>query len=128
MDLWEKLQIKPESTVAVVNAPSEGPSIAGPFTVLDEPGTADVTIVFVKDRSEIDSAAGPAVEAALADRLAWFAYPKAKKLGTDLNRDLLAQELIARGIDPVRQVSLDDVWSALRFRPAFRSAQEGPKR
>jgi hypothetical protein len=121
VELWEKLQIKPESTVAVVNSPADGPAIEGPFTVSDHPGTADVTIVFVKDRSEIESAAQPGIDAAIADRLAWVAYPKAKKLGTDLNRDLLAKELIARGIDPVRQVSLDDVWSALRFRPAFRA-------
>ena len=26
--------------------------------------------------------------------------------------------LMAHGIQPVRQVALDDIWSALRFRPA----------
>ncbi|MDJ0459924.1 hypothetical protein PUN71_022205 [Arthrobacter sp. NQ7] len=58
--------------------------------------------------------------AALEDRIAWVAYPKAKKLGTDLNRDILASEMTARGAEPVRQVSLDETWSALRFRPAGR--------
>jgi hypothetical protein len=60
------------------------------------------------------------VGAAREDRLAWIAYPKAKKLGTDLNRDILAREMTALGTDPVRQVSLDETWSALRFRPASR--------
>ncbi len=52
------------------------------------------------------------------DALTWVAYPKAGKLGTDLNRDVLAELVKARGVQPVRQVALDDIWSALRLRPA----------
>jgi hypothetical protein len=63
-------------------------------------------------------AAQDAIDAARLDRLAWVAYPKAGQLGTDLNRDRLAAALEGQGIRPVRQVALDDVWSALRFRPA----------
>ena len=33
------------------------------------------------------------VDAAKADRIAWFAYPKAGQLGTDLNRDILWRHL-----------------------------------
>jgi hypothetical protein len=61
---------------------------------------------------------GAVTAAALADRVAWVGYPKGGKLGTDLNRDRLAEALAAHGIQPVRQVSIDDTWSALRFRPA----------
>jgi hypothetical protein len=50
--------------------------------------------------------------------LAWIAYPKAGQLGTDLNRDILARSLTGRGVRPVRQVAIDDVGSALRFRLA----------
>jgi hypothetical protein len=46
------------------------------------------------------------------------AYPKAGQLGTDLNRDPLAAAFTASGLRPVRQVSIDATWSALRFRPA----------
>ena len=67
---------------------------------------------------ELETRAGPAITAARDDRLAWVAYPKAGQLGTDLNRDKLAAALTAHGIQPVRQVALDEVWSALRFRPA----------
>jgi hypothetical protein len=59
-----------------------------------------------------------AVAAARADRLAWIGYPKGGQLGTDLNRDRLVAALADHGVQPVRQVSLDDTWSALRFRPA----------
>jgi hypothetical protein len=40
------------------------------------------------------------------------------ELGTDLNRDVLARSLTAAGVQPVRQIAIDEVWSALRFRPA----------
>jgi hypothetical protein len=80
------------------------------------PGTADAVLAFVRTRADLD-AAGPALEAARADRLAWVAYPKGGQLDTDLNRDTLAATLTERGVRPVRQVALDGVWSALRFRP-----------
>src|SRR5512142_1859333 len=74
---------------------------------------------FVTRRDDLDSA-GQAVAAARADRLAWISYPKGGQLGTDLNRDRLAAALAGRGVQPVRQVSVDDTWPALRFRPASR--------
>ncbi|GFJ88613.1 hypothetical protein [Phytohabitans rumicis] len=76
-------------------------------------------IAFVLDNAGLAGQATAAtLDAARADRLAWIAYPKAGQLGTDLNRDRLAATLAGRGVRPVRQVSIDPVWSALRFRPA----------
>jgi len=81
---------------------------------LDE---ADVVIGFVTRRDELDRLE-QVFRAARADRIAWLGYPKAGKLGTDLNRDRLVETVAGRGVQPVRQVSIDDTWSALRFRPA----------
>lgn len=120
MELWEKLQIRQGMTVAFLNAPADAPAVAGPFEVTDDAAAAAAIVLYVTDRDELAARGAAAVRAAHEDRLAWVAYPKAKKLGTDLNRDILAREMIALGADPVRQVSLDDTWSALRFRPAFR--------
>jgi hypothetical protein len=78
---------------------------------------ADGVLLFVKTLAEVDASCEPLVEAARADRLAWIAYPKAGQLGTDLNRDILWRHLSTRGIQGVRQVAIDDVWSAMRFRP-----------
>jgi hypothetical protein len=81
-------------------------------------GKADAILVFVKTLAEVDTMCGPVVEVAKADGLAWIAYPKAGQLGTDLNRDILWRHLLKRrGIQGVRQVAIDGVWSALRFRP-----------
>jgi hypothetical protein len=61
--------------------------------------------------------APPAVADALSDRLAWVGHPKAGGLGTDLNRNRVVELLRAKGIQPVRQIAIDETWSALRFRP-----------
>lgn len=37
---------------------------------------------------------------------------------TDINRDVGWDVVKRAGFEPVSQVSIDDVWSALRFRPS----------
>jgi hypothetical protein len=74
-------------------------------------------IVFCRGRDDLERLSDQFVPAARRDTLTWVAYPKAGKLGTDLNRDVLAELVKTRGVQPVRQVALDDTWSALRLRP-----------
>ena len=118
MDLAQKLGIKGGQTVYVGNAP-EG-------FVLDLPDearlatdgrSAGAVLVFVRDSSELAAHAGAFLDAARRDAIAYVAYPKGAQLGTDLNRDVIWRILSAHGIRPVRQIALDDIWSALRFRP-----------
>ena len=112
--LASKLNLKPGMKARVVGKPADV-SLAGvPATGSVK---AEAVIVFVKTVAEVESRAGPAVEAASEDRIAWIAYPKAGKLDTDLNRDILWRHLLSKGIQGVRQVALDEVWSAMRFRP-----------
>ena len=102
----------------VGNAPDEF-ALELPETArrVDDGGQADAVLVFVRDSAEVAVHAAPFVEAARRDAIAYIAYPKAGQLGTDLNRDVLWNLLIREGLRGVRQVSLDDVWSAMRFRP-----------
>lgn len=74
-------------------------------------------LVFVADRAALEDHRAQIVEAASADRLTWVSHPKSGQLATDLNRDLVARLLTESGIQPVRQIAIDGVWSALRFRP-----------
>ena len=114
-----KLQIKPGQRVAALAGDGEVPSVVAPdANPPADPGAADAVVAFARNKAELDTVAAPAIEAARQDKLAWIAYPKAGKLGTDLNRDVLAALLAARGVQPVRQVAIDETWSALRFRPA----------
>ncbi len=110
----KKLNLKDGMALRVLHAP-DGLTLDAP--VSDEPDAAAI-LVFVRSAAELEPNAAPALEAARRDAIAWIAYPKAKQLGTDLNRDILWRLLEGKGVRPVRQVSLDEVWSALRFRPA----------
>jgi phage-related baseplate assembly protein len=115
-----KLQIKPGQRVVVLGRPAD-------VQLEFEPGgdaesadaaSAEAVLVFVTAAADLLGAdAEAALAAARRDALAWVAYPKAGKLGTDLNRDTLAAALAERGVRPVRQIAIDDTWSALRFRP-----------
>jgi hypothetical protein len=116
-----KLQIPHASTVVVLGSPTGVDlEIPGDCVVLSDAADApqgQAVVSFVVRADDLDVVAGPAITAALEDRLAWIAYPKGRQLGTDLNRDVLAALVEARGVQPVRSVSIDSVWSALRFRP-----------
>jgi hypothetical protein len=115
VDLTGKLQIKPGQSVAVLDPP---PGVALPAaTAAASALDADVVIGFAIHRADLDRLTA-VIAAALDDRLAWIGYPKGRQLGTDLNRDRLVEAVAAQGVQPVRQVSIDDTWSALRFRPA----------
>jgi hypothetical protein len=43
--------------------------------------------------------------------------PRGEVHPTDLNRDVFWEALEHLGVRPVTQIAVDDVWSALRFRP-----------
>ena len=119
MNISAKLQIKPGQSVAVIARPQDvAPLADAAANPLAGPGEADAVVAFIRRADELDPVAGPAVAAARQGRLAWIAYPKAGQLGTDLNRDILAGLAAAHDVQPVRQVAVDAVWSALRFRPA----------
>lgn len=113
MSIASKLQLKDGETVRLVNAPKDvdlGLATAG--------ADADAVLVFVRNKAELEQHEQAALDHAADDRLTWIAYPKAGQLETDLNRDIVWELLDGKGVRPVRQVALDDTWSALRFRPA----------
>jgi len=56
-------------------------------------GSADAVLLFVQDSAELSAKAGPFLDASRRDALAYIAYPKAGKLGADLNRDILWQDM-----------------------------------
>ncbi len=65
---------------------------------------------------------GPtAVSAVKHDGLLWISYPKrSSKVETDITRDVGWEAVTQAGLRAVTQVSINDVWSALRFRPVDR--------
>ena len=82
-------------------------------------GQADVVLLFVNTLAEVAERAPKAIQAVKPDGLLWLAYAKGtSKVKTDVNRDRLWEAMKPTGWRPVRQIAIDEVWSALRFRPA----------
>ena len=113
----EKLLIKPKTTLWVSDAAHL--ELLGPLPVevriVDDLEQATTAVVFA-----LDGAAVRAILDADRDQLTrpnnfWVAYPKANR--TDINRDTLWPILAEYGLRPITQIAVDDVWSALRFRP-----------
>ncbi len=46
----------------------------------------------------------------------WISYPKASRQEPDLNGDILRQNLAERGLKAVSLISIDEIWSAFRFK------------
>jgi hypothetical protein len=113
----EKLLIKPQTTVwsshpehlELIEPLPEGVSI------VKRPEQATTALVFGDDADALRQ-----VVAANAERLSdpetlWVAYPKGNR--SDINRDSVRPILAEHSLRPIGQVSLSDVWSAMRFRP-----------
>ena len=118
MALAAKLQLRPGQSVALENAPAdfEGDDLTDHP---EAPATrADLVLVFAPNGTQLTTEAQDLVSAAQRGALTWVAYPKAGKLGTDLNRDTLRESVAEHGLDTVRQVALDDTGSALRLKPS----------
>ena len=121
-DLVKKLQLKSNNTILLINPPSWYVTEIGRslerVTVTDRPeGTFDCVHLFVKNSNELKRLAATSVAAVTPDGLLWISYPKrSSSMATDLTRDAGWQVIDRMGYDGVRQVSIDDDWSAVRFR------------
>jgi len=111
--LDKKLGLKEGQRIAIVgNTPSI--DIAAETAAITE---SAAVLVFVIREMEISAAFSTLLAAAKQNKLAWIAYPKAKQLSTDLNRDIIRELANENGLDPVRQISINEIWSALRLKP-----------
>jgi hypothetical protein len=116
--LARKLQLRPDQSLALVDAPADfdRDDLADHAEVPES--RADLVLAFARDSGELRARTAKLRSAAERGALTWVAYPKAGQLGTDLNRDRVRESVAEHGLDTVRQVALDDVWSALRLKAA----------
>jgi len=75
--------------------------------------------IFVTRLSEITKFARRLSKYAAPNALVWISYPKkASRTDCDLSRDVIREAMSVAGWQAVSIVAIDEVWSALRFRPA----------
>ncbi|GBG08702.1 hypothetical protein PAT3040_03295 [Paenibacillus agaridevorans] len=79
----------------------------------------DYVHLFVSSMAELAERAPAAIGAVRWDGLLWISYPKGSSgIKTDVNRDSGWQFMKALEMDAVSNISMNETWSALRFRPA----------
>lgn len=118
-DLAKKLAIKEKQRVIVRHCPDEMHDRFRKLGAAFDRGTiAEVTLSFVRAQSEIENACKEALALTAPEGILWMAYPKKSgSIESDLSRDAGWEPFARAGWRPVSQISLDETWSALRFRP-----------
>ena len=116
--------MKHGQALAVLNAPPDYlPTFARKVEglgVVDEitRHLPDGVLLFVTSLEEVSRLLNEAIGLVQTGGLLWIAYPKGTSgVKTDVNRDRLWAAIASSGWRPVRQVALDETWSAMRFRP-----------
>lgn len=145
--ILKKLNYSDQKVALVLNAPEifsdqieiikERSQFLGQF----DASAVSFAMVFVTRRSELEGIIPRLMPMLEADAVFWICYPKgsSKRYLCDFNRDNGFDSLAQFEMEPVRQVSIDEDWSALRFRcvsfiktmkrnPARVLSQEGRKR
>ena len=118
-NLLKKLRHRPDLRAVILNAPrnyEEAFSKMGFSKSLDEP-KSQFTLLFIRNRSELDLHVAKVISGIEDDSLFWVVYPKGgSSIKTDLNRDIIWEIIKPSGYRPVAIVSMDKDWSVMRIR------------
>ncbi len=122
--IFHKLNLKAQREIAVFNVPAsfetELAQLTGIKILRDarKPAAIEFALAFVMQQSELNRLSKILADGSEGDALLWFAYPKgtSKRYSCDFNRGTGWHVIRKAGFDSVRQVAIDEDWSALRFR------------
>jgi len=123
--LFEKLNYRGQKRIAVING--EGKFDIDPLQDLedvivdkeiDQRFPYDFMIIFVKKASEVEHYTPIALHNLVVDGVLWFCYPKksSRRFKSEIDRDHGWKALYNLDFYGVRLVSIDEDWSAMRFR------------
>lgn len=125
--LFEKLQYSEEKNLLIQGLPSSiekqfsKMTFAKNVTPLLKTRRIDFALVFAINETQLNGILDDVLPALHNDAKLWIAYPKtSSKIVSNLNRDCSWDKVVNAGYEGVRQVALDSVWSALRFKRAER--------
>lgn len=123
--LFKKLNFKDQSAIFVLNFPENLlphlDAMKTITTVKQKVSTKDeinFALIFAITQKQLDEAIHAVAPNLKGDAIFWVAYPKgsSKKYKCEFNRDTGWQVIGSYGMEGVRQVAIDEDWSALRFR------------
>ncbi|MDN3205893.1 hypothetical protein [Algoriphagus sediminis] len=122
--LLKKINFKTEMKIRLWNVPEEFQSwqseIEKSGFLAEEGKSANFLLGFVKDEKELEATFKKMKSGLDEDQIFWMCYPKksSKKYKSTISRDAGWGILAKENYEGVRQVAMDENWSALRFRKA----------
>jgi hypothetical protein len=121
--LLEKLQFKDEKNLLIQGLPSAIEkqfvklAFAKNLSPLLKSRKIDFALVFAVNEQQLGNIVREVLPALQPDGKFWVAYPKiGSKIATTLNRNCSWVCITGYGYESVRQVALDHVWTAIRFK------------
>jgi hypothetical protein len=136
--VFAKLNVKEEAELLVLQAPVSfraALDTLGAIRLRERVASARpiaFALIFCTTQEQVDTAAATVASQMAPDGKLWFAYPKqsSKRFHCDFNRDTGWSALGALGFEGVRQISIDEDWTALRFRrvAAIKTLRRAPSR
>ncbi len=123
--IFAKLNFKSQPAAYVINAPvsfepalREMADLTEVRTSLPEARDVAFALAFATKKREVDDFADRIAKGASGDAVVWIAYPmgSSKRYQCEFNRDNGWDRFGVNGFEPVRQVAIDEDWSAQRFR------------
>jgi len=119
--LVQKLGIKPEMRIAIVNAPRGYGRVLGklPSRVTRKAsavGPLDFVQFFTTERRELERRFAALARALAPAGMLWISWPKKSSgVTTDLTEDVIRAIGLAHGLVDVKVAAVDEVWSGLKF-------------
>lgn len=118
--LRKKLQLKPSLSGRFTNVPGyiKRELVEWPASMLTRRNlNIDYVVLFVNSRADLKKYLPLAQKWLKPEGIFWIAYPKkASGVNSDIDRDHGWEPVIKAGFRSVRSVSIDEDWTALRFR------------
>lgn len=121
--ILEKLQLKEEKNLLIQGLPS---SVEKQFAKLNynknitpllKTRKIDFALIFAINQLQLNNILKETFSALHPESKLWIAYPKTtSKIVSDLNRDASWEILSKNDYEAIRQVTLDHVWTAMRFK------------
>lgn len=127
--IFTKLKIKDGQKVLIINSPAGYAKASADIDL--KPAAKkqyDAIQAFVKNSKELNKIIGIVLKKIKNDGLLWMCYPKkTSSIKSDLSRDDGWDVLLQAGFEGIAMVSVDETWSAFRFKKSVKQKVESLK-
>lgn len=118
--VWQKLGLKPDMRVRVLNAPGDYAELVGTtddaIALVGAHDAFELAHVFATSAAQLAKNVQALSKELRADGTIWVSWPKqASKVATDISEDTVRAVALPLGLVDVKVCAIDTVWSGLKL-------------